>query len=59
MIRGYPQEAVLRDGKRLLIRPFAEHDTPALYEFFENLSVGVRRFAWDNVLDRALVEASG
>ena len=59
MIRGYPQEAVLRDGKRLLIRPFAEQDTPALFEFFENLTVGVRRFAWDDVMDRALIEGWG
>jgi len=59
MIRGYPQEAVLRDGKRLLIRPFAEQDIPALYEFFEHLPVDVRRFAWDDVLDRALIEGWG
>ena len=59
MIRGYPQEAVLRDGKRLLIRPFAEGDTQALYDFFEQLPVEVRRFAWDNVLDRSLIESWG
>ncbi len=27
----FPQEAVLRDGKRVLIRTFAEHDTQALF----------------------------
>ena len=57
MIRGYPQEAVLRDGRRLIIRPFAEADGPALYEFFERLPDDVRRFAWDNVLDRGLIES--
>jgi ribosomal protein S18 acetylase RimI-like enzyme len=59
MIRGYPQEAVLRNGKRLLIRPFSPHDTQALYDFFESLPVEVRRFAWADVLDRALVEGWG
>lgn len=59
MIPGYPQEAVLRDGKRLLIRPFAAQDTQALFEFFESLPVEVSRFAWDKVLDRTLVESWG
>jgi GNAT superfamily N-acetyltransferase len=57
MIRGYPQEAVLRDGRRLFIRPFAEGDSQALYEFFQRLPEDVRRFAWDNVLDRSLIES--
>ena len=59
MIRGYPQEAVLRDGRRVIIRPFSENDTQALYDFFERLPNDVRRFAWDNVLDRGLVETWG
>ncbi|MDH3236852.1 MAG: GNAT family N-acetyltransferase [Alphaproteobacteria bacterium] len=59
MIRGYPQEAALRDGRRLLIRPFAEQDTQALYEFFRGLPADVSRFAWDNVLDRGLIENWG
>ena len=59
MIRGYPQEAVLRNGKRLLIRPFTSDDTQALSEFFESLPMDVSRFAWDNVLDRSLVESWG
>ena len=59
MIRGFPQEAVLRDGRRLLIRPFAEGDTQALYDFFASLPAEVRRFAWDNVLDRGLIEEWG
>jgi GNAT superfamily N-acetyltransferase len=57
MIRGYPQEAVLRDGRRLFIRPFAEGDAQALYEFFESLPKEICRFAWDNVLDRSLIES--
>ena len=55
----FPQEAVLRDGRRLLIRPFAERDVDALYDFFHRLPVEVRRFAWDKIDNRALVEAWG
>ena len=55
----YPQEAVLRDGRRLLIRPFTENDVDALYEFFLHLSPEVRRFAWDRIDNRSLVESWG
>ena len=34
MPHRYPQEAVLRDGRRVLLRPFTERDTEALYDFF-------------------------
>jgi GNAT superfamily N-acetyltransferase len=52
-------EAVLRDGKRLLIRPFEQKDSEALYQFFQGLPQEVRRFAWDDIDDRALVESWG
>ncbi|HEV2845669.1 MAG TPA: GNAT family N-acetyltransferase [Thermoanaerobaculia bacterium] len=55
----YPQEAVLRDGRRLLIRPFTENDVDALYEFFLHLTEDVRRFAWDRIDNRSLVESWG
>lgn len=55
----YPQEAVLRDGRRLLVRPFTEHDVDPLYEFFMRLPEDVRRFAWDRIDNRALVESWG
>jgi len=55
----YPQEAVLRDGSRLLIRPFTAADTAALYAFFQRLPGEVRRFAWDRIDNRALVEQWG
>lgn len=55
----FPMEAALRDGKRLLIRPFEQKDTEALYEFFHSLPQEVRRFAWDDIDDRALVETWG
>jgi GNAT superfamily N-acetyltransferase len=55
----YPQEASLRDGRRVLLRPFAEKDVDALYDFFHRMPVEYRRFAWDNVDNRSLVEAWG
>jgi hypothetical protein len=55
----FPQEAVLRDGSRVLIRPFAQHDTEALWEFFSRLPQEVRRFAWDRIDNRALIESWG
>lgn len=55
----YPQEATLRDGRRLLVRPFTESDVDALYEFFLRLPPEVRRFAWDRIDNRSLVESWG
>ena len=52
----FPQEAVLRNGKHVLIRPFNAHDTEELYEFFHRLPTDVRRLAWDNIEDHGLVE---
>lgn len=53
----YPKEAVLRDGRRVLIRPFTDRDPQALFEFFRSLPTDVRRFAWDNIDDPVLVES--
>lgn len=53
----YPMEAALRDGRRVLIRPFAEHDAAPLHEFFLRLPEENRRFAWDRIEDRSVVEA--
>jgi len=55
----YPQEAVLRDGRRLLVRPFTENDVDTLFDFFLRLPPEVRRFAWDRIDNRALVESWG
>lgn len=57
MPHRYPQEAVTRDGRRLLIRPFGSRDSAALHDFFQSLPAENRRFAWDRIEDRALVEA--
>jgi GNAT superfamily N-acetyltransferase len=56
MAEHFPQEAVLRDGRRLLIRPFAAGDADALFTFFQRLPVGVRRFAWEDIEKRATIE---
>ncbi len=49
----------MRDGRKVLIRPFQESDTEALWTFFQELPVEVRRFAWHNLDDRALIESWG
>lgn len=59
MPHRYPQEAALRDGRRVMLRPFTATDVPALYEFFHRLPTDYKRFAWDNVDNRALIEAWG
>ncbi len=59
MPHRYPQEGVLRDGRRVILRPFADKDVDALYDFFHRMPVEYRRFAWDNVDNRSVVEAWG
>jgi len=59
MPERFPQEVVLRDGRRLLIRPFSENDVDALFHFFQHLPDAVRRFAWDRIDSKALVESWG
>jgi GNAT superfamily N-acetyltransferase len=52
----FPCELGLNDGSRILLRRLAEHDGAALYDFFQRLPLGLRRLAWDDLDDRALVE---
>ncbi|MCL4837896.1 MAG: GNAT family N-acetyltransferase [Thermoanaerobaculia bacterium] len=59
MSTRFPQEAVLRDGRRLVLRPFQQGDTQALFDFFLRLPAASRRFAWDRIDDRHLVEQWG
>lgn len=59
MAERFPQEALLRDGRRVLLRLFTENDTGGLYDFFQRLPHDVRRFAWDRIDNRALVESWG
>ncbi len=59
MPHRYPQEAALRDGRRVLLRPFTGQDTEELWQFFRRLPEENRRFAWDRIEDRGLVESWG
>ena len=59
MPHRFPQEAVLRDGRRVHLRPFAKRDVGPLFEFFKRLPESSRRFAWDRVGDRATIERWG
>ena len=59
MPHRYPQEAALRDGRRVLLRLFSEKDVDALYDFFNRMPLEYRRFAWDHVEKRALIESWG
>lgn len=56
MPHRYPQEAALRDGRRVLIRPFTENDVDALHDFFRALPLESRRFAWAPIDKRSTVE---
>ena len=53
----YPEQAVLRDGRSVLIRPFRREDAEELHRFFLGLPTDIRRFAWDRIEQRALVES--
>lgn len=56
MPNRYPQEAVTRDGRRLLIRPMTAADGDGLYDFFLRLPEDSRRFAWNRIEDRATTD---
>jgi acetyltransferase len=56
MPHRYPQEAALRDGRRLLLRPFKAEDVNELHAFFLRLPEHDKRFAWERIEDRATVE---
>ncbi|MFN8642149.1 MAG: GNAT family N-acetyltransferase [Candidatus Binatia bacterium] len=59
MPHRYPQEVALGDGRRVLLRPFTANDTQALWDFFHRLPEPTRRFAWERLDDRAVVESWG
>jgi len=56
MPHRYPQEAALRDGRRVLLRPFKPSDVNDLHAFFMRLPEHDRRFAWERIEDRSVVE---
>lgn len=51
----FPQEAHLRDERRLIIRPFTEADVGSLWEFIERLPTDIRRFSWEDFEHRETV----
>ena len=53
----YPYEAALRDGRRVLVRPFTQADVKELVAFFQRMPPDVRRFAWDRVDDPGVVQS--
>ena len=53
----FPQAAALRDGSPVLIRPFTADDREALYAFFRRLPEEVRRYAWDRIDMREVIDA--
>ena len=59
MLERFPLHAALRDGRKVQIRPFVSDDVNDLYAFFQRLPADVRRFAWDRVDDRAVIERWG
>lgn len=59
MLKGFPKEAVLRDGMRVTIRPMAPGDTGPLLAFFRRLPPEERQFLRDDVTRPEVVEAWG
>ena len=55
----YPQQAALRDGRVVTIRPFEQGDVSALHAFFLRLPEELRRFAWDRIESRSVIESWG
>ena len=52
----FPQEVGLRDARGVLIRPFAEPDADALHAFFTSLPEDTKRYAWDRIEHREVVD---
>lgn len=52
----YPTQTVLSDERRVMIRPFRSDDADALHAFFLGLPAEWRRFAWDRIESRGLIE---
>ena len=53
----FPQEAGLRDARRVIIRPFAPTDADNLHAFFRSLPESTKRSAWDRIEAREVVDS--
>lgn len=52
----YPKEVKLKDGVKVVLKPFERKDKDALYTFFQRLPESDRLFLKDNVADPAIIE---
>jgi GNAT superfamily N-acetyltransferase len=52
----YPKEIKLKDGVKVVLKPFEKKDKDALYTFFQRLPESDRLFLKDNVADPAVVD---
>ena len=60
MLSRYPQQAVLRDGRKVLIRPVQREGRRGPVRLLSSAwPEETRRFAWDRIDDRSLVERWG
>jgi GNAT superfamily N-acetyltransferase len=55
--RRFPMQTVLRDGRSVRVRPFGSGDAGSLHAFFQRLPGSVRRFAWDAIEKRSLIDS--
>jgi ribosomal protein S18 acetylase RimI-like enzyme len=56
MLKNYPKEITLRDGTKAAIRPLKSDDTEALFELFKDMSPASRRFVYDDVTKKSVIE---
>jgi len=56
ILNRFPQRVTLRDGTHGILRLLEKNDTDALFQFFQSLSEDVRRFLWEDVTDRKVIE---
>lgn len=56
MLKEYPKEVTLRDGTKAVIRPLKATDSDALFELFKSMSPQSRRFVYDDVTKKTVVE---
>ncbi|HPA44244.1 MAG TPA: GNAT family N-acetyltransferase [bacterium] len=55
MLRDYPKEVTLKDGRSVAIRPLTSEDERALWDFYASLSPEDRRYLRHNVADPSIV----
>jgi RimJ/RimL family protein N-acetyltransferase len=56
MVKEYPKEVSLKDGKRLTVRPMAKMDLEELHAFFCALPEEDRLYLKDDVTNREIIE---